>query len=169
MKRKLNGYNGQGRAPQTDAKIAVAKEAKNDVAYWMDQNSGNWPLAGRLLTIDDVIERLPARMAGGHGISQKVAAALRADFGGVNLGRVRLSKDDNRVELWTINDMPIAALGNRKNKLLVTRSNDVLVKLYESDKAANRGADDVDDFDDADVVPVVDAPAMVAADANPWD
>jgi hypothetical protein len=140
LERDVMGYNGQGPAPSTAAKAAVVDASATGLEFWMMERAEMWPLKGRLITIDDVINVLPHRHERERGVEKSIATILKHKFKGDPLGKVSLG-DGTRVPLWAINDrLTVGEIGKRDTDERTKRSNARLAKMYLADRdAAGKG------------------------------
>jgi len=79
--RDLGDYNIAGRAPDTDAKLAMKKTSGNDVVQWMAENDGKAPFCYNVVAQDEVLQALPDFMRG--RVSMKVLREALEFFDGV--------------------------------------------------------------------------------------
>jgi hypothetical protein len=73
LHRELGTYTAAGRAPNTLAKREMTANSSGDLEQWMIENADNAPLCYRLVSIDEIIQRLPADLRQGK------QGALRGD------------------------------------------------------------------------------------------
>jgi hypothetical protein len=137
MNRDLKGYNGEQAAPDTAAKTVMTKAGRGDLEHFMEEAAGEYPLNGRLITMEDVIAILPARLSSRSG---RLYSAIRtvltkAPFSGEELGQVKMA-DGTRKRLWAING---------KAGILRNTPRDTLASLYAADqKSEGRGTDEAE-------------------------
>jgi len=100
--RDLKGYSGLHRAPSTDAKTAMMREAADDVEKWMIEHRDDVPLCRSLTSVDEILTAMPEDVRNIRGARNRVAEVLTEQFNGESLGKVRLG---GRLQprLWAIN------------------------------------------------------------------
>jgi hypothetical protein len=87
MSRDLQGYSGQKAAPMTAAKADMLEAGRPDLEQFLVEKIGNYPLNGRLLKIDDIIEILPRRLENkGTRLHSTIRNFLRSR-GAIELGQ----------------------------------------------------------------------------------
>ena len=99
--RDLKGYSGLHRAPSTDAKTAMMREAADDVEKWMIEHRDDVPLCRSLTSVDEILTAMPEDVRNIRGARNRVAEVLTEQFNGESLGKVRLG---GRLQprLWAI-------------------------------------------------------------------
>lgn len=127
--RELGDYNAMARAPMTDAKREMVAAGMSDLETWMTDNAGSWPLAGRIITIDDIEALLPSRLERMSRLHNTIASLLQHRFKGERLGVYRLP-DGQRAVLWAINGTAATKIGGVD-----------YVALYMADKAKRVSGD----------------------------
>lgn len=139
MNRDLSEYSGESRAPDTEAKAEMIIAGLTDLESWMVENAGSWPLNGRVICINDIIDVLPRRLERVARLIPNTTSILRERFRGVSLGQYRL-KSGERVRLWAI------------NRSAVNKIADIdIASFYEAEKvramtSGNKAADVAGEF-----------------------
>ena len=98
--RDIGKYDARENAPMTLAKGDMITSGLSDLEHWMTDHSGEYPLSGRIIAVDDVFSVLPNHLS--RSRRSAVVSALRHRFKGVSLGQHRLANSD-RASLWAIN------------------------------------------------------------------
>jgi hypothetical protein len=120
--RDLAGYNGQGPAPETQAKADMVEASLNGVERFVREKrqAREWPLGSPIVSPHDVLEALPFEIGLGLRTDRTVEAALReigarplSDF-----GQLRTVKGRRR--LWAINGEKLATIYRTKTRRQVT-------------------------------------------------
>lgn len=140
--RDIGEYNGAGRAPATSAKEEMIHAGLNELEMFLIEQSHQYPLAGRLTTVQDVIEMLPKRLERHPRLTQAVSSALKIHFKAEFVGRPVLG-DGSRPRIYVINGSPVVTmLGGDLDKIgeLYLRER----KIGES-KGSSAGDDDLTD------------------------
>jgi hypothetical protein len=112
--RDLTGSNGQpaydarSRAPVTTAKATMTAEASSDLEQWMLEHADNAPLCYKLVTVAEVIDKLPPDLRSGRvgRLRSEIADVLRRKFNGTHWPdpiRPDGAKGDS-VRPWAIGD-----------------------------------------------------------------
>jgi hypothetical protein len=103
VSRDLKGYTGQQPAPMTAAKAGMKNSAMTDLEHFFDDNRGEWPFNSRVVTIEDVIMRLPKRLeTKGFRLHSSIKKFLTTELGGVDLGQCT-TPTGKRPRLYAIN------------------------------------------------------------------
>jgi hypothetical protein len=102
MTRDVGAYDGRGSAPETEAKVAMIESGMSDLETWMIENAGNYPLNGRLITVQDVMTALPKRLDHSPRLAQAISSILKHRFQARPAGQHRLSTG-GRVRFIAIN------------------------------------------------------------------
>jgi hypothetical protein len=102
-KRDLTGYDAQARAPVTVAKATMTAEASGDVEQWMIEHAGNAPLCYKLVTVAEIMDKLPRYLQGRRSRSE-VRDVLRRKFNGIAAeSPIRPDgKKGDQVRVWAI-------------------------------------------------------------------
>ncbi|WP_338830438.1 bifunctional DNA primase/polymerase [Bradyrhizobium sp. 27S5] len=79
--RDLSGYDARARAPVTVAKARMTAEASSGVEQWMAEHAENAPLCYKLVTIAEIIDKLPRDLQSRHARAE-VRDVLRRKFNG---------------------------------------------------------------------------------------
>jgi hypothetical protein len=128
LTRDLEGYSGLGRAPETAAKREMIEAGLSDLEHWMDEHRGEWPLNGKLLCLQDVIDVLPKRIESKTPrLTNAISSVLKHRFQGDRVANCRLSSG-HRARIWAINGSPIFNMTGGVES--------VIAALYEKDKAS---------------------------------
>lgn len=136
LKRDVGAYDGRSAAPDTSAKEAMIEAGLSDLEHYMIEQSGSFPLNGRIISTEDVVQILPKRLESRSArLSATIKGILKNRFKAEELGQFTLS-DKSRPRLLSINGCPIRNFDNWKERVPM---------LYEADKkTAGKGAD-IDD------------------------
>lgn len=140
MNRDVGAYNGQGKAPITDAKREMISAGLSDLEHHMMDNEGSWPLSGRVIQVKDVLDTMPNRLVGKSSRAHaNVMGILRKRYKAVELGQFRL-KDGTRARLIGLNNSAINKIEGWQNTVSA---------LYEQDRAkaaSGNGSSAEEDF-----------------------
>jgi hypothetical protein len=139
LTRDLGNYNGQSSAPETQAKTDMIESGLSDLESWMMENEGNYPLNGKLIQIQDVIDVLPKRLDHAARLSQTIASILKHKFQARLAGQFRLS-NGRRVRLYALRGAVMGVEGWDK----------VAAKTYETERANAANRSDKNDSAEAD-------------------
>lgn len=107
--RNIGEYNGASRAPSTTAKEEMIVAGLNELEMFLMENSHEYPLCGRLTTVQDVIEMLPKRLERHPRLTQAVSSAMKTHFKAEYAGQPRLA-DGKRPRLYAINGSPVVQM-----------------------------------------------------------
>ena len=99
--RDLEGYSGEGRAPETTAKLNMIEAGSSDIEQWMTMHAGEYPLTCTVISLDDILKIMPGRISARSGIYNTISDVLERKFKGGKLGQVRVNGE--RPYLWGIN------------------------------------------------------------------
>lgn len=134
--RDLKGYNGAGSAPETVAKREMIEAGLGDLEHWMNEHGGEWPLNGRIIAVQDVIDSLPTRLQRTNArLSANVSGILKRRFQAEPIGQFTLS-NRARVRLLVINGRGVTKIEGWQK---------TVVALYEKDRANGGVGDSVED------------------------
>jgi hypothetical protein len=138
MTRDLQGYSGQQPAPMTAAKAAMKVSSQSDLEHWLDDHRAQWPLSGRVVSIEDVITALPKRLeTRGYKLHGTIKKYLVDQLRGRDIGTCT-TPSGKRVRLYAINGSAA---------ILSPQPRSVAGKLYEEDKAKADKGQPIDDLD----------------------
>jgi bifunctional DNA primase/polymerase-like protein/uncharacterized protein DUF5906 len=96
---------GLGRAPRTAAHEDMRREAMPEVERHLREelDLGNRPFDADVVTVEDLIEALPGRLARERGMHRSVAAFLKDEADARNLGQHRVGgRGARKVRLWSL-------------------------------------------------------------------
>jgi hypothetical protein len=101
MTRDLTGYDARSRAPATSAKATMTAEASSDIEQWMMEHAENAPLCYPLVTVAEIIDKLPRDLQGKRARNE-VRDVLRRKFDGIaNKDPIRPDgKKGDAVRVW---------------------------------------------------------------------
>jgi hypothetical protein len=103
--RDLGAYNGQARAPLTNAKQDMIEAGHGDLETWFKDNLGVPPLSWKLVTVGDVIANLPTYVTRGNGgirLQKRIMECLKRFAKGQTWpDQCRLSNGE-KVRLWAL-------------------------------------------------------------------
>lgn len=103
LNRDLKGYNGQARAPLTEAKREMIHAGLSDLEAWLLDEMGNAPFTYDLVSVqDDIIPIIPPKLQKGANITRVVTAFLRHRLKGAPLEGQHVLKTKRRVRLWAL-------------------------------------------------------------------
>lgn len=132
MNKNVGVYDGRGRAPVTDAKQDMINAGLGDLEHFLIDSAGTFPLNGRVVAIQDVLDMLPNRLAKTGRIHSTIASILKKRFKAEEAGQFRVGLSKPR--LYVINGCSLMKINGWQNQI---------AKIYEADKAkAGKGADD---------------------------
>jgi hypothetical protein len=102
--RELGAYDIAGPAPATEAKEAMAANSAVAIERWMVENADNIPLSRTVVTVDEIVERLPKDIErSSRDPRQDIANALRKKpfMGEKHPTRMKLS-NGTRITAWVL-------------------------------------------------------------------
>jgi hypothetical protein len=124
--RALGAYDGAAAAPLTEAKGAMIEAGLSDLEHFMRDKSGEFPLNGRIISVEDVIQILPRRLEGRSArLHSTIKSILKSRFKGEDIGQFTLS-DRSRPRLMVINGTGLRNFEGWRDRV---------AKQYEDDKA----------------------------------
>jgi hypothetical protein len=141
LNRPLDGYTAAGAAPYTDAKGEMIEASASDLQSYMFEHAGEVPFSYRLVTVDEIIERLPRHVLPRQRVHATLYDVLRRRFNGIHVEgqiRPRGSKGD-KIRVWAIGPTPEAVTETLNSGSLAT--------IYRDERAA-RSDDKGSDFAD---------------------
>jgi hypothetical protein len=147
-------YSGASRAPETEAKEEMIEAGQSELETWMCDHRDQWPLSGRITTVNDVVDMLPARLEKHGRLHAVVATALKTHFGGRKAGQFRVG--NGRARLFVINGCPIMSIDGWRDMIAGLYAEDRRTKSRgpESDfSVSNDEEAPTDDFKDDEVSP----------------
>lgn len=145
--RDLQGYDGQARAPETQAKQDMIEAGRSDFEQWLFEQLGNSPFDQQLISIQhDVIDMLPGRFKAGNNTSltRQVQSFLKHHCKGESIQGQHTLSNGHRVRLWALDG---------KGGILKNMSVPARAALYEAKKKNERKQADAEsarDFSDAE-------------------
>lgn len=105
---ELGDYTAAGAAPYTDAKGEMIEASASDLQSYMVEHAGEVPFSYRLVTVDEIIERLPRHVLPRQRVHATLYDVLRRRFNGIHVEaqiRPRGSKGD-KIRVWAIGPTP---------------------------------------------------------------
>jgi hypothetical protein len=146
MTRDIGTYTAAGAAPYTDAKGAMIEASASDLQSYMVEHAGEAPLSYRLVTVDEIIERLPRHVVPRQRVHATLYDILRRRFNGIHVeGQIRPGgRSGDKIRVWAIGPTPEAVAETMNAGSLATIYRDERVANRKNSKPA-RG-----DFDDDD-------------------
>jgi len=145
--RDYGTYTGAGAAPSTGAKETMIEAGLSDLEHFMLDRRDSFPLNGRLISVDDVIEMLPRRLESkSPRLHSTIKSILKNRFQGEEIGQFTL-RDRSRPRLMVINGSGLRNFEGWQDRV---------GKQYEDDKekaGKNLPLDDLDassEFGDTD-------------------
>lgn len=130
-------YSGAGRAPDTLAKREMILSGLSELETWMLDNRNQYPLSGRVTTVQDVIDILPGRLERHGRLNAAVSSALKTHFKGIIVGQI--SSGNARPRAYVINGCPAFDMGGI----------DLVTQIYNLDRK-NKSSGPDSDFEVAD-------------------
>ena len=109
MTRKLGDYTAAGAAPYTDAKGEMIEASASDLQSYMVEHAGEVPFSYRLVTVDEIIERLPRHVLPRRRSHATLYDVLRRRFNGIHVeGQIRPRGRQGRIKIrvWAIGPTP---------------------------------------------------------------
>jgi hypothetical protein len=168
--RDLKGYSGTSAAPMTVAKTKMAEETRDELERWFDENRTSPPLSYRLVTLDEILERVPANIE--HttkNLRGRVTNLIRDKLNAEYLDKVRLGgRNDKQPRMWRINKettepvdrmlFPDKRLSRmyRFERGHMTPDEKAEKAAIDARTSAQSIAEALAEFDDVDVVVIVD-------------
>jgi hypothetical protein len=124
--RDIGAYNGAGAAPATTAKETMIEAGLSDLEHFMIDMRDSFPLNGRIIAVDDVIQILPRRLESrSPRLHSTIKSILKARFRAEEIGQFTLS-DRTRPRLMVINGSGLRNFEGWQSRV---------AKQYEEDKA----------------------------------
>lgn len=117
-------YNGAGRAPYTQAKEEMIQAGLSELETFLLENSQTYPLNGRVITVADVMELLPARLERHGRLSSAVVAALKTHFRARLAGQFRID-NGTRPRMYVINGAGVMNMEGWRDRIS---------RIYEEDR-----------------------------------
>lgn len=137
--RDVSKYDGRGKAPLTSAKEDMVDAGLSDLEHWMIDNGGSYPLNGRVIAVQDIVDLLPNRLSRLGRINAAVSTVLKNRFRAKLAGQFTLSSR-SRARLYVINGSAIMNLADWR---------ETIGGIYEGDKQkAGKGQTDDSAEDD---------------------
>jgi hypothetical protein len=133
--RDIGKYDARENAPMTLAKGDMITSGLSDLEHWMMDHSGEYPLSGRIIAVDDVLTAVPNHLS--RSRRSAVGSVLKHRFRGVPLGQHRLAGGD-RAMLWAINGTAATKIEGVKYAALYEQDR----KDAGSGKSVNTAAED---------------------------
>ena len=112
--RDLSAYDARSRAPLTSAKATMTAEASGDIEKWMVEHADNAPLCHKLVTVAEIIDKLPRDLQSKRvgSVRSEIADVLRRKFNGIwHKDPLRPDgKKGDSVRVWAIGDDAAATI-----------------------------------------------------------
>lgn len=141
VERDLGSYSGQQAAPVTAAKQAMHRASMPELEHWLDENRTNWPLAARIIRVDDVLDAMPSDLSRKSSRPRiAIKKFIMGELGMVYLGQCTTPKGD-RPHLYASK----GAAG-----ILTSQPRTAAGKLYEDDMKKIKASMPLDELDAAD-------------------
>jgi Family of unknown function (DUF5906)/Bifunctional DNA primase/polymerase, N-terminal len=148
--RDISGYNGQGPAPETEAKADMVEAGQNGVERFVREKLevGEWPLSGPIISPQDVLNELPFDMEKHLRTIGKVEAALR-EIGARPLKEYKqLRTKTGRKRLWARDGSEVKEITATMTHADVTATYDAMTAARARAEEQADAAEAVDEFAD---------------------
>jgi len=142
MTRKLGDYTAAGAAPYTDAKGEMIEASASDLQSYMVEHAGEVPFSYRLVTVDEIIERLPRHVLPRQRVRATLYDVLRRRFNGIHVeGQIRpRGRQGDKIRVWAIGPTPEVVEETLRAGSLAT--------IYRDERAGRKTDSASDDFAD---------------------
>ncbi len=142
--RQLGKYDAAQAPEETDARKQMIELSRSDVESWLDENTGNYPLAANVTTIRDVIDSMPVTLQRQPRLNTVVRTFLRDKLRGAPFPDPIRTKSSGKIRAWALHG---------KYAILGKLTEDEVAARYEADRLKTGGSatpeeQAVADFDD---------------------
>ena len=142
MTRDLGPYTAAGAAPYTDAKGAMIEASASDLQSYMVEHAGEAPFSYRLVTVDEIIERLPRHVVPKTRVHATLYDILRRRFNGIHIeGQIQpRGRKGDKIRVWAIGPTP--------EFVAETIGMGSLAAIYRDERRGRKPDSAADDFDE---------------------
>lgn len=139
LTRDLGTYTAAGAAPYTDAKGQMIEASASDLQSYMVEHAGERPFNYRLVTVDEIIERLPRHVMPKQRVHATLYDILRRRFNGIHVeGQIQpFGRKGDKIRVWAIGPTP--------EFVTETLASGSLAAIYRNERAGRKKDSDFTD------------------------